>query len=61
MRRWWRPIPRRRPRPFPSRRRDVEIRMHLLHIIVLVKDFHESQHLLGAFFFELDRVLRNDR
>ena len=23
------------------------------------KDFHELEHLLGAFFFQLDRVLRN--
>ncbi len=30
---------------------NVEIRMHLLHIVMLIQNFHELEHLLGALFF----------
>jgi len=38
---------------------DVEVRIHVLHIVVLFEGFHQLENLLGIFPFNLDSVLRN--
>ena len=32
--------------------------MHFLHIVMLVQDFHQLEHLLCGFLFQLYRILR---
>ena len=38
---------------------DIEIPVHVLHIIVLVQSFHQFDDLLRSLAFNLDVVLRN--
>ncbi len=38
---------------------DVEVRVNLLHVVVVFHGFHQAQHLLGTTAFQLDVVLRD--
>src|SRR4029434_3097990 len=38
--------------------RDVEVRPHVLHVVVVLEGLHELEHLLGLAPFEGDRVVR---
>ena len=39
---------------------DVKVRIDLLHIVVLIQNFHELQHLLSSLLLQRDRILRDE-
>ncbi len=38
---------------------DVEVRVHVLHVVVLFERFHQADHRIGRRAFQLDVILRN--
>ena len=40
---------------------DIEVRVHVLYIILILESFHETDHSVGRLPFEFDVVLRNHR